>query len=813
MKSKMLFVGLAMISLLSACLQTSLSGSEESCSSGRWVAWSAKPAERWEDAFVTGDGSHGTMVTGRPSGERITCVHEELFIRGWNHHLKTVPQTAHLLPEVRSLIEANRHNEASALMAREADRQLTEMGAFQRWPLIPHPAFDLQIDYADTLLSAGYRRQLDLETGEAQVRYDGEAGVTESVFSSRAHHVNVIRLQAGSQHKITASLALAETPGREGMHFEHNLDSAFLRVTSAAESDWLTYQALYRQDPGGYEGVARVQVTGGSHRIEGDRIQVEEADEVLIVLRITPLERGEESRIGAVKQELSRLPDTYEALLQPHAKLHQELFCRMQLDLGCAEQWQTTPTTQLLDTIEQRGVTPLFLEQMHAMGRYLLISSCGKYAPPLQGIWGGGWKPMWIGGFVWDSNINLAISAASLCNLPECAESYCHYVEGLLPGWRLNAERYLGCRGFLVAHYNDPENGYLTHFGPAYPWMCWAGGAGWNLRPFYEYALMTGDDTMMEQRIFPLYREMALFYDDFLVMGVDSLYHITPSISPENTPNGNNTWLSRDATMDVAIAREVYTLLGQMGTRFGATPEELAHWDFCLSHLPDYRINSDGALAEWVDPAYPDVYAHRHLSHLYPVFPGTQLSKRTGQADLVQAARVALDKRYAFDTSSAHGLIHLALQAARLGDVEKVANNLERFSHRQYVYEGLATSHDPYHSIYNLDASLSLPRLFMEMLYYTEPGELELMPAWPEGFPDGTLKGVRLAGGHTMDLTWRTGAPVEVVIHAARTEHLTVHCQGQQTAMDLQAGQTAHLRFSGCPPQQGSSQAHPAPFR
>lgn len=105
----------------------------------------------------------------------------------------------------------------------------------------------------------------------------------------------------------------------------------------------------------------------------------------------------------------------------------------MQLDLGCGEQWTVTPTEQMLAQIKETGPTPLFLEQLHAMGRYLLISSCGKFPPPLQGIWSGGWKPAWIGGFVWDSNLNLAISATTMSNLPECAESYNRHIESLLP--------------------------------------------------------------------------------------------------------------------------------------------------------------------------------------------------------------------------------------------------------------------------------------------------------------------------------------------------------------------------------------------
>lgn len=407
----------------------------------------------------------------------------------------------------------------------------------------------------------------------------------------------------------------------------------------------------------------------------------------------------------------------------------------MQLDLGCGEQWTVTPTEQMLAQIKETGPTPLFLEQLHAMGRYLLISSCGKFPPPLQGIWSGGWKPAWIGGFVWDSNLNLAISATTMSNLPECAESYNRHIESLLPGWRLTARNYLGCRGFVVAHYNDPTNGYLTHFGSSFPWMFWAGGAGWNLRPLYEYAMLTGNVTYLKEKVYPLYKEMADFYEDYLVEGTDGLYHITTSISPENAPKGTNTWLSKDATMDVAIAREVFTFLCDMGRRFHASSAEMERWNAILQKLPAYRINNDGALAEWVDPAYPDIYNHRHNSHLYPVFPGIDLVGPDADPALQKAAKVALDKRFGFDTSSAHGLIHLALQAARLGDADKVRQNIERFSKRNYLYDGLITSHEPGRAIFNLDAILSFPRLLMEMLVFTNPDISNSCPPGPLDFP------------------------------------------------------------------------------
>ena len=785
MKKHVLICGLGI--LLGFLLNTGVLAAANS-SIGRWTIWSKNPALQWEDAFVTGNGKIGSLIAGRPQEERITCVHEELFIRGWDRHKVTVPQTAQLMPYVRQLMEKGKSDEAAWLLTDEAERQLRAMGANQRWPLIPHPAFDLCIRQLDKLPLpvADYRRQLNLETGEATVVWKQGAGsFTESVFSSRKDNVNVIRLKANNKGKINVELSLEETPGREGEHFEHDLDHAFSEVNREASGHWLTYHAAYDKDPGGYDGVAKVTLRGGNIQTKGKSLVVRNAEEVLIIVSIVPQEDARNASLDAVKAGLDKLAANYDKLLRPHAQKHGELFHRMQLDLGCGEQWTVTPTEQMLAQIKETGPTPLFLEQLHAMGRYLLISSCGKFPPPLQGIWSGGWKPAWIGGFVWDSNLNLAISATTMSNLPECAESYNRHIESLLPGWRLNARNYLGCRGFVVAHYNDPTNGYLTHFGSSFPWMFWAGGAGWNLRPLYEYAMLTGNVTYLKEKVYPLYKEMADFYEDYLVEGTDGLYHITTSISPENAPKGTNTWLSKDATMDVAIAREVFTFLCDMGRRFHASSAEMERWNAILQKLPAYRINNDGALAEWVDPAYPDIYNHRHNSHLYPVFPGIDLVGSDADPALQKAAKVALDKRFGFDTSSAHGLIHLALQAARLGDADKVRQNIERFSKRNYLYDGLITSHEPGRAIFNLDAILSFPRLLMEMLVFTKSGYIEFLPAWPVGFPDGSLKGMRIYGGHTLDICWKAGRLESFTIHAVADETLEWAHDGMKECLEL----------------------------
>jgi hypothetical protein len=755
-------------------------------SSGRWVAFSRQPATGWEDSFVTGNGRHGTMPCGVPGAERVIQVHEELFLRAYDRHVEVVPDIAKLMPEVRKLCGEGKMQAAANLACAEARKQLDAKGVPGSDVVCPHPAFDLNLRTTPVGKVADYRRELDMETGESNITWrDDAGGYEQTVFSSRTANVNVVRLRSTGGKKLTCDLSLAETPGRQGKANHIDLATAIGAPSTAAEPGWLTYQVEYGFYNGGYTGEARVTTKGGKVTGDGKMLHVAEADEILIVTRITPYAEKPPVR-EAVRKELKALSSDYAALLAPHARKHGEMFRRVALDMDQADAWKTTPTETMLAEIHAKGPTPLFYEQMHAMGRYMLISSCGKYPPPLQGIWGGSWKPKWLGGFVLDSNLNLAICNMSIGSLPECAETYFGYVERALPGWRKNAKGYLGCRGFLVPHYADPDTNYLVHFMPQFPWMFWAAGAGWNIMPLYEHAMITGDMDLLKKRVLPLYREMADFYQDWLIEGPDGKLHSMPSISPENFVKGS--LLSRDPTMDVAVAREVFSHLVTMGKLFKLDEKDIAKWQSMRDRLPAYRINKDGALAEWCDPAFPDRYAHRHSSHLYPVFPGTEFLQQGTDPALVKATQIALDKRFASDTDSAHGLVHVALMAARLHDPDKIGVNLERFSKRNYVYTGLSTSHNPNHAIYNLDSVLSLPRLMAEMVVFSQPGRLELLPALPATHPAGKLTGICIHGGHTLDVEWKDGKLVSATLHAGKDGSIEVVSGGGKRALALMAG-------------------------
>lgn len=767
-----------------------------SAAPSRWTMHSQSPAAQWRDAFVTGNGSHGTMVMGHPGHETITCVHEELFIPAWDRTAPALADVADLLPQVRALIKEGKSGDAAKLAVRTVEKKLAPRGVTNNgWPVLPHPAFDLDIRFKETGDAGGYHRQLNLETGEALSRWrDAHQHVEQRVFSSQAHNVNVVELRAVGEQKLDLSIGLVERPGRvskkKPVYRNVPVNEAFKSIRQDSAPGWLFYHADYALDASGYEGVARVVLDGGRMTPQGTGLSIVGADRVLLVIRIQPLAQGAESQKAAIQKELDVLPEEYDALLRPHADKHGDMFRRVTMDFGCERQWQDIAIEDLLADIHNHGATAHFLEKVHAMGRYLLISTSGRYPAPLQGIWGAGWRPAWGGSFTTNSNVNLAVSAFGMGNFPEIAEGYYQYIRRQLPGWRANAKQHTGCRGILASLNMDPETGYQTHITVGHPTLYWVGGTGWNLRPLYDHALLSGDAVFMQTKVLPLYQELGLFYEDYLQKGDDGIYDVIPSQSPENNPsNTQRGRLTENSTFSVAVAKETFSILVDLGKQFGLPAQDIAKWQAILDHLPSYRINDEGALAEWIPERYEDRYAHRHNSHLYPVYPGWELVGPGVAPELTAAARVALDKRFAFDTTSAHGLVHAALMASRLHAPDQVQVNLNRFAQRRYLSNGFVTSHDPNHRVYNLDAALSLPRLLMEMLVFSKPGYIDLMPGWPKDFPAGSAQGILVRGGHKLDITWADGALESAVLHAGFDDQATLRYGDATRPLVLRAGE------------------------
>jgi len=753
---------------------------------------SSRPAERWEDALISGNGATGVMVMGRPLDETIVVNHEKLWVP-MTDVKRDVADMRAATAEARELARQDRFAEAAdRIMARftEANRNSYDLKQLVRGRRLPpdrvHPGLHVRLLLPQAGRTDSYRREVLLATGEVVVGWDDRRGSWQrSVFVSRPHDAIVLRLRRPAGAALDGVLWLAEAPGRlpgdiASAAIDHGDEEMYFHSAYGRTSG--------RDEPEGYHALGRVVCRGGrAETIAGQGIRLSGADEVLVLLRLEYLDRAGAADREALRAALGELPDDYDELLAAHAAVHGEMFRRARLDLG-GDHGAGRTAEEIIDRADRMGPTPELLELLHAVGRYALICSSGEMPPTLMGIWGDTWTPAWDGRYTFDSNLNLAIAAGSAGRLPEAMESYFRFIEHIARDWPRNAERLYGCRG-CVSELTQGWRDGLTMWG-SYPWT---GGAGWLAGYFHDHYLHTGDEAFLRDRVVPLLKQVALFYEDFLagMEGEDGRRVFYPSISPENNPSklprGGITDIVPNATSEIAICRQVLTNLIAACRRLGVEAELIPRWEALLGKLPEYRINDDGALAEWCYDGIEDNYAHRHNSHLYGVYPALEIGPRK-TPELFGAAKVAIEKRLEAGRGdqSAHGLMHLALFAARLTDGETLWRMLDEFARSRFLNRSLIGSHNPNLRIYNLDATLAIPAVLMEMLVHSEPGLLHLLPALPaEHLPRGRVEGLLARGAVTIEsLAWDMGA-AELTVSMRSAAAQTVALLGPRRILSL----------------------------
>ena len=724
---------------------------------------SRAPAQRWEDALVSGNGSLGIMALGRPLDERIIVNHEKFWVPPTDHEPEP-PELAEAWGQARQIAEEGRYRDANDLVVERMRQWLADRYGEEglvRGVRLPyervHPGFHLHVNGDACGAVERYQRVMDLGTAELSVRWTDTRGEwRRRAFVSRTHGVIVLEIAAPVGSDLIGALRLSEAPGKQ--------PGDFRSVSVRHEEGELYFHAVYgrtlgRPEPEGYHALGRVVVDRGSAcAIENQRVDVHGAGRVLLLLAVEYLDRGSGADRESLRERLRQLPDDYDALLAPHAEEHGEMFRRVTLDLGGGRE-QPESSEALLEVTRTDGPTPELLELLHAVGRYALIcSGTGDLAPSLTGIWGNDWQPPWDGRYTFDANLNLAISGGSQGALPEVMATYFGFVERHLDDWRRNANALYGCRGILPDLCQGWRHGVVLM--GTYPWT---GGAGWLASYFYDHYLYSGDREFLRERVVPLLKEVVTFYEDFLAgaaaTGEPAVFY--PSVSPENTPVMSPAEQSIDvvpnATCEIAICREAVTSLLAACCELGMEEENVPRWQQLLERLPAYRINEDGALAEWAFDGLGDRYSHRHSSHLYPVYPSLELSPERSP-ELFAAARRAMEKRLeaGLGNKSAHGLMHGALLAIRLRSPELTWRMLSIFAQESFLNTSLITCHNPGLWIYNLDATFSLPTVLMKMLLHSEPGRLILLPALPaDELRYGTLRGAHARGGIVVEeLHW-----------------------------------------------------------
>lgn len=712
--------------------------------------FSDKAAIRWQDALVSGNGEMGILVFGDPGVEKVIFNHEMLYEPIGTENIEP-PDIAKYLPETRRLIAEEKYADAT-----EYSLQMAKKEGYPGilWTDPYHPAFAMKINQKGKGKVRDYKRSLDFTNGQIKVEWQNGSGKWErNAFVSRADQVVVQEIRSRNKKKINATITLDFQNSNKKRISAKGGELNVKAPEIHAEESTITYRSSYTLDDRGYEAVTKVINRGGEVIVVGNSLQISQADYILLFTKIEPLEDFNNSSIEEIKNALNALPVDYDVLLKKHAKIHGDLFGRISVNLSEGNSPQRSSETMIAEQKKMEDEIDLeLLETMFNMGRYAFISSSGNNPPNLMGIWNGEWRPAWSGDFTLDANINLQISAANLGNLPEGIQSYTRLLERVAPDWEVNAKNLFGARGYLSGTRTSGRRNLHTHFSTNFPGHFWTSGAEWLLYPSFEYFLTSGDTAFLE-RIYPMMKKTALFFEDFLTeVDENGKYIFTPSYSPENHPLDQESGTTVNASMDIASTKELLTNLIYSARILGIDSTEIPKWQGMIAKLPPYLINEDGALKEWAHASLQDNYDHRHVSHLYPVWPGLEINPDE-DLEIYNAALKAADLR-GRGNGSAHGLSHMALIGTRLKQADLVYGNLQFMMSKHYLYTSLFTSHNP-GRIYNADMLCSLPSVMMEMLIFSKPGEIELLPALSEKIESGSITGIKCRTFATVDqLEW-----------------------------------------------------------
>ena len=751
---------------------------------------STQPARTWEEALLSGNGKHGAMVFGRPLEETIIINHARLYLP-LNAPLPPVDTAGHL-GEIREMMRRGEYQRAADFVVELSHR---EGWGGKRWtdPFIP--AFDLEVKMGSKGEVRSYARTVDFQTGVAAVRWeDARGGFLRRLFVSRPDDVVAASVTGPGPGQVDCELRFSQRPatGQGGWWPEQMFQDGIAEVSIGAEDRWLTYRSSFRRrwpgSPQGYEGAARIVVMGGTAKADGGKVVVAGADQVIVLLRVAVLADLARSGLEELKNGLEKIEPDFDALLRRHAEVHGGIFARSRLDLGGGAN-RDLSSEELIAASAVGNLSRALLEKEYDAGRYAVLSSSGELYPNLQGIWNGTWSPPWSSDFTLNGNVQCAIAANLSSDMAECLEPFFRYLEGQMPQYRENARRLYGCRGIHVPS-RASTHGLNNHFDATWPMTFWTAGAAWAAHFFYDGYLYTGDRDFLRKRALPFMKEAALFYEDFLVEGAGGKLLFSPSYSPENNPRNNPSQACIDATMDIAVTRELLGSCIAACEALGTDAEEVKRWKTMLARLPPYRINADGAAAEWATPLLEDNYEHRHCSHLYALFDGLP-DDIAADESLRRAFRRAIELRMDVRRREgggimAFGLVELGLAAASLREADLAYEALDWLANR-FWRANLVSTHDP-GSLFNVDLCGGLPAIVNRMLVDSRPGWIELLPALPGQWPSGRIEGIRCRGGVALPVLAWDAERIEVTLRSGSSQELELRTPGGIAAIEVRAG-------------------------
>lgn len=764
--------------------------------------WYNAPATVWEEALPIGNGRIGAMVYGNPLQEVYQLNEESIwsgYPQDWNN-----PKAANALPQVREAVDRGDYAKASELWKANAQGPYTARYL---------PMANLMLDQLTRGEARNLYRELNISNALSTVTYEAD-GVKyrRTSFISYPDQVMVIKIAADRPQAVSLHIRLnsllrytVQTKGEKTLILNGKAPAY------VANRDYDPHQVVY-DDKRGTQFKVQVELLpdGGHCEANDSALTVRNANEVVLLLSAV-------TDFGNKKMTLKKCKRPYQELLQRHTDDHQQLFNRLQLSLGTENlQKEALPTNERLKSFEQDPTDNGLTELYYQYGRYLLIASSrpGGLPANLQGIWNRHVQPPWGSNYTTNINTEMNYWPAEITNLPECFLPLSDFIGRLAVNGAQTAKVNYGInRGWLAHHNSDvwaqtaPTGGYDSDPKGAPRWSCWPMAGVWLCQHLWEHYAFGGDKKYLSKTAYPLMKGAAEFLLQWLQKDPETGYWITnPSTSPENRfryidkeGKKQNGEISRSSGMNLGLAWDLLTNCIEAST---VLDTDKAFRQQCMdvrANLQPFRIGSKGQLLEWDKEFEETDPNHRHVSHLFALHPGRQIIPEQ-QPELAAACQRTLEIRG--DGGTGWAMAWKINFWARLRDGNHafgmLKNGLRYVDATQVsvrgggTYANLFDAHPPF----QIDGNFGGTAGITEMLLQSHAGYIHLLPALPDNWQSGSIKGVRARGGFTIDMEWKESriTRLSVTSHSGGTCRIREATSPHEEVIETEKGKTYQVK-------------------